>query len=163
MFVVLLRFAADKSQAPDHMADHQEWIRQGVEDGVFPVVDDRRLFEKISLEGFQSGLGWRTILARRENFRKAFAGFDFHLVAEFTEADVDRLLQDPGIVRHRGKIEAVVDNARRAVDLAAEEGSLAAFFWRSEPGPDEVDPPQTVSTSPAEPGRCDGALQTLTR
>lgn len=115
----------------------------------FPVADDRRLFEKISLEAFQSGLSWRTILAKRENFRKAFAGFDFHRVAEFTEADVDRLLQDPGIVRHRGKIEAVVGNARRAVDLAAEEGSLAAFFWRSEPGPDEVDPPQTVSTSPA--------------
>ncbi|MGW4162485.1 DNA-3-methyladenine glycosylase I [Streptomyces sp. NPDC004788] len=115
----------------------------------FPVVDDRRLFEKISLEGFQSGLSWRTILAKRESFRKAFAGFDFHRVAEFTEADVDRLVQDPGIVRHRGKIEAVVNNARRAVDLKAEEGSLAAFFWRSEPGPDEVDPPQTVSTSPA--------------
>ncbi|GGS97863.1 DNA-3-methyladenine glycosylase I [Streptomyces tanashiensis] len=115
----------------------------------YPVVDDQRLFEKISLEGFQSGLSWRTILAKRENFRKAFAGFDFHLVAEFTEADVDRLLQDSGIVRHRGKIEAVVNNARRAVDLAAEEGSLAAFFWRSEPNPDEVNPPQTVSTSPA--------------
>ncbi|WP_137990964.1 DNA-3-methyladenine glycosylase I [Streptomyces vilmorinianum] len=114
----------------------------------YPVVDDRRLFEKISLEGFQSGLSWRTILAKRENFRRAFADFDFHLVAEFTKADVDRLLQDPGIVRHRGKIEAVVNNARRAVDLAAEEGSLAAFFWRSEPDPDEVDPPQTVSTSP---------------
>ncbi|MBT2456835.1 DNA-3-methyladenine glycosylase I [Streptomyces sp. ISL-86] len=115
----------------------------------YPVGDDRRIFEKISLEGFQSGLSWRTILAKRENFRKAFAGFDFHLVAEFTEADVDRLLQDAGIVRHRGKIEAVVNNARRAVDLAAEEGSLAAFFWRSEPGPAEVAPPQTVSTSPA--------------
>ncbi|MFF7438919.1 DNA-3-methyladenine glycosylase I [Streptomyces sp. NPDC008122] len=114
-----------------------------------PVVDDRRLFEKISLEGFQSGLSWRTILAKRENFRKVFVGFDFHLVAEFTETDVERLLQDPGIVRHRGKIEAVINNARRAVDLAAHEGSLAAFFWRSEPGPDEVDPPQTVSASPA--------------
>ncbi|MFF7438233.1 DNA-3-methyladenine glycosylase I [Streptomyces sp. NPDC008122] len=123
----------------------------------FPVVDDRLLFEKISLEGFRSGLGRRTVPAERENFRKAFAGFDFHLVAEFTEAGVDRLLQDPGIVLHRGKIEAVVDNARRAVDLAAEEGSPAAFFWRGEPGPDEVDPPQTVSTSPAEPGRCEGA------
>ncbi|WP_086822173.1 DNA-3-methyladenine glycosylase I [Streptomyces sp. NRRL B-24572] len=114
-----------------------------------PVVDDRRLFEKISLEGFQSGLSWRTILAKRENFRKAFVGFDFHLVAEFTETDVERLLQDPGIVRHRGKIEAVINNARRAVDLAAREGSLAAFFWRGEPGPGEVDPPQTVSASPA--------------
>ncbi|MBT2452287.1 DNA-3-methyladenine glycosylase I [Streptomyces sp. ISL-43] len=127
--------------APEFLDHDSEWG--------YPVGDDRRLFEKISLEGFQSGLSWRTILAKRENFRKAFAGFDFHLVAEFTEADVDRLLQDAGIVRHRGKIEAVVNNARRAVDLAAEEGSLAAFFWRSEPGPDEVAPPQTVSTSPA--------------
>ncbi|OII65552.1 3-methyladenine DNA glycosylase [Streptomyces sp. CC53] len=116
---------------------------------VYPVADDRRLFEEISLEGFQSGLSWRIILAKRENFRKAFAGFDFHLVAEFTEADLDRLLQDPGIVRHRGKVEAVVNNARRAVDLAAKEGSLAAYFWRGEPDLGEVDPPQTVSTSPA--------------
>ncbi|MEU1631160.1 DNA-3-methyladenine glycosylase I [Streptomyces sp. NPDC020096] len=115
----------------------------------YPVANDRRLFEKISLEGFQSGLSWRTILAKRENFREAFAGFDLHVVAEFTDADVERLLQDPGIVRHRGKIEAVVNNARRAVDLVDEQGSLASYFWRYEPAPDEVDPPQTVSTSPA--------------
>ncbi|MFC7261403.1 DNA-3-methyladenine glycosylase I [Streptomyces lutosisoli] len=115
----------------------------------YPVADDRRLFEKISLEGFQSGLSWRTILAKRENFRAAFAGFDFHVVAEFTDADVERLLQDPGIVRHRGKIEAVVNNARRAVDLVDAQGSLASYFWRYEPAPDELDPPQTVSTSPA--------------
>ncbi|MFD8767217.1 DNA-3-methyladenine glycosylase I [Streptomyces mirabilis] len=113
----------------------------------YPVADDRRLFEKISLEGFQSGLSWRTILAKRENFRAAFAGFDFHSVALFTDSDVERLLQDPGIVRHRGKIEAVVNNARRAVELVEERGSLAGYFWRYEPAPDEVDPPQTVSTS----------------
>lgn len=115
----------------------------------FPVADDRRLFEKVCLEGFQSGLSWRTILTKRENFRKAFAGFDFHAVADFDDGDVDRLLADAGIVRHRGKIEAVINNARRAVEMEGEEGSLSAFFWRYEPSPDEVDPPQTVSTSPA--------------
>jgi len=128
--------------APEFLGYHDtEWG--------FPVSDDRRLFEKISLEGFQSGLSWRTILAKRNNFRQAFAGFDVHAVAEFTEADVERLLQDPGIVRHRGKIEAVVTNARRAVDLESEAGSLASYFWRFEPAADDVDPPQTASTSPA--------------
>lgn len=115
----------------------------------YPVADDRRLFEKISLEGFQSGLSWRTILAKRENFRAAFAGFDFSLVADFTDHDIQRLLQDAGIVRHPGKIEAVVNNARRAVHLAEEAGSLASYFWRYEPGPAELTAPQTVSTSPA--------------
>jgi DNA-3-methyladenine glycosylase I len=114
----------------------------------FPVADDRRLFEKISLEGFQSGLSWRTILAKRENFRAAFRGFDFELVASFTERDVERLLQDAGIVRHRGKIEAVVNNARRAVELVAQEGSIAAYAWRFEdPEPDRV--PEFRATSAA--------------
>ena len=114
----------------------------------FPVADDRRLFEKISLEGFQSGLSWRTILAKRENFRTAFRGFDFELVASFTERDVERLLQDAGIVRHRGKIEAVVNNARRAVELVAQEGSIAAYAWRFEdPEPDRV--PEFRATSAA--------------
>jgi DNA-3-methyladenine glycosylase I len=110
-------------------------------------VDDIRLFEKLCLESFQSGLSWRTILAKRENFRAAFAGFDFRLMAQFDEADVTRLLADAGIVRHRGKIEAVTNNARRACELADSEGSLAAFFWRFE----EADnaPPQSRSTSPA--------------
>ena len=98
----------------------------------FPVIDDRRLFEKISLEGFQSGLSWRTILTKRENFRAAFHGFDFDRVARFTEKDVQRLLADAGIVRHRGKIEAVINNAQRARELVAEAGSLAAYFWRFE-------------------------------
>jgi DNA-3-methyladenine glycosylase I len=115
----------------------------------YPVSDDRRLFEKICLEGFQSGLSWRTILAKRENFRAAFAGFDIPAVAGFTDRDTQRLLQDSGIVRHRGKIEAVVANARRAVDLAEEAGSLAAYFWRYEPDPTHRAPPQSVSTSPA--------------
>ncbi|UFN51490.1 DNA-3-methyladenine glycosylase I [Roseomonas sp. OT10] len=99
----------------------------------FPVADDRRLFEKLCLEGFQSGLSWRTILAKRENFRAAFHGFEIDRVARFGEADVERLLQDAGIVRHRGKIASVVNNARRAQELIAREGSLAAYVWRFEP------------------------------
>ena len=112
----------------------------------FPVADDHRLFEKLSLEGFQSGLSWRTILAKRDNFRAAFHGFDFDKVAKFTEADVARLLADPGIVRHRGKIEAVINNAQRAQELVEKEGSLAAFVWRYEP--EHPGKPQTASTSP---------------
>jgi DNA-3-methyladenine glycosylase I len=113
----------------------------------FPVDDDRRLFEKICLEGFQSGLSWRTILAKRENFRVAFAGFDFHRVARFGASDVERLLADEGIVRHRGKIEATLHNARMAEEMVAREGSLAAYFWRHEPDPAQLPPPQTQSTS----------------
>ena len=115
----------------------------------FPVGDDKRLFEKLSLEGFQSGLSWRTILAKRENFRAAFDGFDFDKVARFTERDVTRLLNDAGIVRHRGKIEAVINNAMRARELVEREGSLAAFIWRYEPGIKELAQPQTGSTSAA--------------
>ena len=111
----------------------------------YPVSDDRRLFEKLCLESFQSGLSWRTILSKRENFRKAFSGFDFGRMAELTESDVERLLQDAGIVRHRGKIEAVINNARRAQEMIAAEGSLAAYVWRYEP--DTPPPPQTASTS----------------
>ena len=95
------------------------------------------LFEKICLEGFQSGLSWLTILRKRENFRAAFAGFDFRKVAVFDESDVDRLLQDAGIVRHRGKIESTINNARRAIDLVEECGSLAVFVWSFEPSPEE--------------------------
>ncbi len=102
----------------------------------FPVDDDRRLFEKLCLEGFQSGLSWLTILRKREAFRKAFAGFDFDQVARFGEKDVERLLGDASIVRHRGKIEATINNAQRAVELVDEEGSLAAYVWRFEPDPD---------------------------
>lgn len=113
----------------------------------FPVVDDQRLFEKISLEGFQSGLSWRTILNKRKNFRHAFHHFDFIKVADFTQQDVNRLLQDEGIVRHRGKIEAVINNAQRAQEMVKKEGSLAAFFWRYEPDEKQLPEPQTVSTS----------------
>ena len=98
----------------------------------FPVIDDIRLFEKICLEGFQSGLSWRTILVKRENFRKAFAGFDFNKVAEFDENDIARLLNDAGIVRHRGKIEATINNAKRAQEMVKEFGSLAKYFWQFE-------------------------------
>jgi DNA-3-methyladenine glycosylase I len=111
----------------------------------YPVADDQRLFEKVCLESFQSGLSWRTILAKRENFRSAFSGFDFRRVASFDARDVQRLLADPGIVRHRGKIEAVINNARAACDLVDEAGSLAAYFWRFEPDPLQLAEPQTVS------------------
>jgi len=126
--------------APEFLAYHDtEWG--------FPVADDRRLFEKLCLEGFQSGLSWRTILAKRENFRAVFHGFDFERVARFTSRDVERLLQDAGIVRHRGKIEAAVNNAQRARELVAREGSLAAFIWRYEPDAAHLAPPQSASTS----------------
>lgn len=114
----------------------------------FPVDDDFRLFEKICLEGFQSGLSWRTILAKRENFRKAFRQFDYHKVARFTDKDVERLLQDAGIVRHRGKIEAAINNAQRAREMVKEHGSLAAFIWQFEPDKKHLGPPQSMTTSP---------------
>lgn len=113
----------------------------------WPVTDDRHLFEKLCLESFQSGLSWRTILAKRENFRSAFENFDLHAVAKFTEDDVARLLQNAGIIRHRGKIEAVINNAARAKDLIAETGSLARYVWSWEPKPDELGAPQSQTTS----------------
>ncbi len=115
----------------------------------FPVDDDHRLFEKLSLESFQSGLSWRTILTKRENFRAAFHHFDFDKIACFTESDVERLLKDAGIVRHRGKIEAVINNARCARQLVIQEGSFAAFIWAYEPDEKALVTPQTVSTSAA--------------
>jgi DNA-3-methyladenine glycosylase I len=113
-------------EAPDyqHYHDH-EW-------GV-PLADDRRLFEKMVLEGFQSGLSWITILRKRENFRAAFASFDFNQVAQFDANDIERLVQDAGIVRHRGKIEAAIQNARCTVELVRERGALAPFIWQFEP------------------------------
>jgi DNA-3-methyladenine glycosylase I len=126
--------------APEFLPYHdQEWG--------FPVSDDRRLFEKLCLEGFQSGLSWRTILAKRENFRAAFNGFDYEHVGRYTEGDVGRLLLDAGIVRHRGKIEAVVNNAKLASEMVQREGSLAAFFWRYEQLPSESVVPQSTTTS----------------
>jgi DNA-3-methyladenine glycosylase I len=112
--------------ADDYVEYHDhEWGR--------PVVDDVRLFEKICLEGFQSGLSWITILRKRENFRSAFAGFDPEKVASFGEPDVARMLGDAGIVRHQGKIRSAINNAARALDLIEEKGSLAAYFWGWEP------------------------------
>jgi DNA-3-methyladenine glycosylase I len=100
-----------------------------------PVTDDRRLFEKVCLEGFQAGLSWLTILRKRENFRRAFANFDVDRVARYTARDVTRLLGDEGIVRHRGKIESTINNAQRAIELREECGSLSSYFWRWEPDP----------------------------
>ncbi|TMK84098.1 MAG: DNA-3-methyladenine glycosylase I [Actinobacteria bacterium] len=98
-----------------------------------PVADDTRIFEKLCLEGFQSGLSWITILRKRDNFRKAFRSFDIHAVSRFTSRSIDRLLLDPGIVRHRGKIAATINNAKRCIDLVEEAGSLAAHVWLFEP------------------------------
>jgi DNA-3-methyladenine glycosylase I len=134
--------------APEYVDYHDtEWG--------FPVHDDRRLFEKLCLEGFQSGLSWLTILRKRRAFREAFAGFDPERVARFGPADVDRLLGDAGIVRHRGKIEAAIANAGRALELIEERGSLAAYVWGFEPLPVERparltrDALVAMSTSPA--------------
>lgn len=113
----------------------------------FPVAGDRRLFEKVCLESFQSGLSWRTILTKRENFRRAFLGFDFRQVAHFGEQDVQRLLQDAGIIRHRGKIEAAIHNARRACEMVDREGSIATFFWRYEPQTQIIPGPEPVATT----------------
>lgn len=107
----------------------EEWGR--------PVTDDARLFEKICLEGFQAGLSWITILRKRENFRKGFDQFDINKIAKYTEKDVARLLKDEGIVRHRGKIESVINNANRAKELKKEFGSLSAYFWSWDPHADE--------------------------
>ena len=122
--------------APEFPAYHdREWG--------FPVADDRRLFEKICLEGFQSGLSWLTILRKREAFRRAFAGFDFRVVARYGARDVERLLEDASIVRHRGKIESTMNNARRALELVEAEGSLAAFAWGFEPA--DADRPRRMT------------------
>lgn len=111
---------------PDYVAYHdREWG--------FPVVEDRRLFEKLCLEGFQAGLSWLTILRKRESFRAAFASFDAKAVARFTARDVTRLLKDAGIVRHRGKIESTINNAKRVLEMVDEHGSLASYVWTFEP------------------------------
>ncbi len=117
------------------------WWHGGLEDYIeyhdtewgHPTVDDFRLFEKICLEGFQSGLSWLTILRKRENFRKAFKKFDFNKVAKFGEKEVEALVQNAGIIRHRGKINATINNALRAKEMKKEFGSLAKYFWQYEP------------------------------
>ena len=128
------------ASTPDYAGYHdQEW-------GV-PVHGERELFERLTLEAFQSGLSWLTILRKREAFRKAFAGFDIERVARFGERDVERLLGDAGIVRHRGKIEAAINNAQRALELLETESSLAAYLWRYEPDPTKR-PPGPVTPCP---------------
>lgn len=123
---------------PDYVAYHDtEWGR--------PQREDTALFEKICLEGFQAGLSWITILRKRENFRSAFVGFDLESVAQFDETDVERLLADAGIIRHRGKIEATINNAARALELIETEGSLNEFLWSYQPAPSA---PVLRSTSP---------------
>jgi DNA-3-methyladenine glycosylase I len=124
------------ASSPDYSRYHdEEWG--------FPVADDTRLFEKLCLEGFQSGLSWLTILRKREGFRRAFAGFDARAVAGFGPDDVERLLGDASIVRHRGKIESTVNNAAQCLELAEEHGSLAAYVWSFEPDPSERPSPMT--------------------
>ena len=125
---------------PEYMNYHDtEWG--------FPVRDDLRLFEKICLEGFQSGLSWRTILAKRENFRKAFKNFNIDKVAKFKQKDVDRLLKDEGIIRHRGKIEATINNAKMAKKIIQEYGSLTTYFWNFEPNRKNLKKPQSQTVS----------------
>jgi DNA-3-methyladenine glycosylase I len=133
---------------PLYLAYHdEEWGR--------PATDDHRLFEKLCLEGFQAGLSWLTILRKREHFRAAFAGFDPERVARFGARDVTRLLANAGIVRHRGKIESAINNARRALELIEAHGSLAAHLWQFEPPaaerPDRVtwDALRAMSSTPA--------------
>ncbi len=126
---------------PENVRYHdEEWGR--------PVVDDNRLFEKLCLEGFQSGLSWLTILKKRPQFRKQFKNFDPAKVARMGEADVERLLEDPGIIRHRGKIESTINNAKRTLELQKEFGSLAAYVWQFEPAAGPV--PEGRSVLPAQ-------------
>jgi len=113
--------------------DDPLYVRYHDEEWGRPVTDDRRLFEKVCLEGFQAGLSWITILRKRDNFRRAFRDFEIDRVARLTGRDVERLLQDEGIVRHRGKIESTINNARRAKELRKECGSLSTYFWRWQP------------------------------
>ena len=123
-----------------------EWAR--------PVIDDNRLFEKLCLEGFQSGLSWLTILKKRPQFRKQFKDFDVRKVSRMTDADIERLLQDAGIIRHRGKIVSTINNAKRAIELRDEFGSLAHYFWSYEPGHNErpkVVDRATIMANPTTP------------
>ncbi|MGH1456122.1 MAG: DNA-3-methyladenine glycosylase I [Alphaproteobacteria bacterium] len=113
-----------------------------------PVHDDIRLFEKICLEGFQAGLSWLTILKKRENFRTAFDDFDFHKVAKYDKTHIDTLLQNEGIIRHRGKIEATINNAQRAIEVIDECGSLNNYLWRFKP--ENHIPPKSMQDIPAK-------------
>jgi DNA-3-methyladenine glycosylase I len=132
-------------------ATTDDYVRYHDDEWGRAVTDDMRLFEKLCLEGFQSGLSWLTILRKRDNFRMAFAGFDPARVAAFDEGDVDRLLGDAGIVRHQGKIRSTINNAGRALELIEERGSLASYFWSwaepEGPAPTDIPPVSEVSTA----------------
>jgi DNA-3-methyladenine glycosylase I len=141
--VIILGKATQRETPPQRChwcGDHTDYQTYHDIEWGFPTDDDRRLFEKLCLEGFQSGLSWLTILRKRENFRRAFADFDYHRIARWNERSISRLLRDPGIVRHRGKIEATLANARLARTLQEDFGSLGAFFWSFEP--DDADRPK---------------------
>jgi DNA-3-methyladenine glycosylase I len=130
MYEELLMVGPDGRRRCRWPGGHADYLDYHDREWGVPCRDERRLFEKLCLEGFQSGLSWLTILRKRENFRRAFCDFDIDRLARMKSSSVDRLLRDPGIVRHRGKIESVLHNARRARELRAEQGSLADFFWR---------------------------------
>ena len=136
--------------------EHADYIAYHDGEWGFPVVEDRRLFEKICLEGFQSGLSWLTILRKREAFRRAFSGFDIERVARFGAADVRRLLADASIVRHRGKIESAIGNAERAREIVREFGSIAAYVWSFEPDPASR-PKRATRDALARPGATEPA------
>ncbi|WP_133468036.1 DNA-3-methyladenine glycosylase I [Paraglaciecola marina] len=138
--------AADNKARCKWCAATQQYMDYHDNEWGYPVVDDQRLFEKVCLEGFQSGLSWLTILNKRENFRAAFANFDFNQVAQFTEQDAERLVLDAGIIRHRGKINATINNAKIAQQMIKEFGSLAAYFWQYEPKRDESIEPEVLAT-----------------
>jgi DNA-3-methyladenine glycosylase I len=128
-----------------------DYLRYHDEEWGHPVTEDRRLFEKICLEGFQAGLSWLTILRKRENFRKAFDGFEFEQVARYTAIDVERLVGDAGIVRHRQKIESTINNAARAIEMKREFGSLAGYFWGFEPAASQRPARLDIATLAAMP------------
>lgn len=131
------------------VGDVAEFVPYHDDEWGFPINDDQRLFEKLSLESFQSGLSWRTILNKRDAFREVFCDFDYRQVAEFNDRDIQRLLKDARIVRHRGKIESVINNAQRMNELVAVKGSLSKFVWQFEPAPEELGEPQSLATCPS--------------
>lgn len=134
-----LIFGEDGKQRCWWSGNDAEYIRYHDEEWGPPVDTDKRLFEKICLEGFQAGLSWLTILRKRDNFRKAFDGFDFYKIAEYTDDDVDRLVKDAGIIRHRGKITSTINNAKRVQELIEEFGSFSKYIWQFEQ-PEETRP-----------------------
>lgn len=128
--------------------EDEQYMRYHDEEWGKPIIDDRHLFEKICLEGFQAGLSWLTILRKRDNFRAAFDNFECSIVAQCGESQIEKLLQDEGIIRHRGKIEATINNAQKALEMIEEFGSLSEYFWRYKP--DEHSPPLTMSHIPSK-------------